>query len=47
MKLDPDQRFLDALKMSVPKAIEEGEADGFSFGRWLHFMSRASAESAI
>lgn len=41
MKLDPDERLTDILKLSLLKAIQEGEGDGFSFSRQLYFMGRA------
>ena len=40
MKLDPDERISDALKISIGAAIARGDADGLSFNRRLWFMAR-------
>lgn len=38
MKLDPDERLTDELKMSIASTIREGRTDGVSFDRRLWFM---------
>jgi hypothetical protein len=40
MKLDPDERLSDALKVSLIKAMSENKDDGFLLVRRLHFMGR-------
>ena len=40
MKLDPDERLTDALKLGISNGIAFGEADGFSLLRRLWFMQR-------
>ncbi len=41
MKLDPDERLSEELKISIKHAISKGHADGFSITRRLWFMGVA------
>lgn len=41
MKLDPDERLTDALKLNLADAMARREADGFTMDRRLWFMGRA------
>ena len=41
MKLDPDERLSDELKVNLLNAIKQNEADGLSLYRRLWFMKRA------
>ena len=40
MKLDPDERLSDELKVNLNKAMNKAQSDGFSIDRSLWFMER-------
>lgn len=40
MKLDPDERLTDGLRVSIQNAIENGAETGYSFDRRLWFMGQ-------
>jgi hypothetical protein len=40
MKLDPDERLTDELKLSIEEIVERGSADAFTVRRRLWFMGR-------